>query len=218
VVALLASVSLLLSVSVLLRGEGREKGPSGDHGDISRISAAGGQGNARDHGQPVTVAEQEAAQRLIDDTEAGAARFEYFEVARTEGYQQMRGKRGKQPGPSRPLHFLNKEYAEDGRVLDLERPEGLMYIETGDGETDLIGVMYVASRDEGPTAGGELTQWHTHERLCIGYEEAGSAVVSLKLVGCQESSSPASDLEMMHVWLFDHPGGSFSPDLVPVDV
>lgn len=129
----------------------------------------------------------------------------------------MRGKRGKQLEQSRPMHFLNKEYVEDGRVLDPERPEGLMYTETRDGGMALIGTMYVAPRGEGPTVGGELTQWHTHDRLCSTYDEAGAMVISLRIGGCSEGSAPVSDIEMLHVWLFEHPGGPLAPHLKPKD-
>lgn len=63
----------------------------------------------------------------------------------------------------------------------------------------LIGALYVAPWGEGPTVGGELTQWHTHNLLCIGYDETKGVVVSLRLSGYLEDSSPASELEMMHV-------------------
>lgn len=83
----------------------------------------------------------------------------------------------------------------------------------------LIGALYVAPWGEGPTVGGELTQWHTHNLLCIGYDETKGVVVSLRrLSGYLEDSSPASELEMMHVWLFDHPDGPLAPHLKPKDV
>ena len=50
------------------------------------------------HG-PATLAEQEAAAKLVSDTDA--ARFRDFGVARAEGYEQMRGKRGEIPPGNR---------------------------------------------------------------------------------------------------------------------
>jgi hypothetical protein len=171
------------------------------------------------HHAPATLAEQEAATKLVSDTEAGAARFEDFDVAQAEGYEQMKGKRGgdRSKEPFQSVHYINKEYVEDGKVLDPERPEALVYTKTDNGEMKLLGVMYIAQRGEGPTDGGELTQWHTHNTLCMAYED-GSAVVSLKLLGCPKGASPVSEIEMMHVWLFDNPDGPLAPHLKPKDV
>jgi hypothetical protein len=201
---------------------GKNKGGKGRDTGVNEGGGSHGAGHGGGHGHggqgSATAAEQEAADKLVSDTEAGAARFEDLEVARAAGYEQMVGKRGKQPVPSRPAHFLNKEYVEDEKILDPERPEGLMYMKTRDGETKLIGALYVAPRGAGPTVGGELTQWHTHSLLCIGYDETKGVVVSLRrLSGCLEDSSPGSELEMMHVWLFDHPDGPLAPHLKPKD-
>jgi len=70
-------------------------------------------------------------------------------------------------------------------------------------------------RGEGTTVGREFTQWHTHNRLCVGYDKTGAAIVSLKPFGCSEDSSPANELEMIHMWLFDHPDGPLAPHLKP---
>jgi hypothetical protein len=115
------------------------------------------------------------------------------------------------------VHYINEEYVEDGRVLDPEHPEALVYTKTDNGEMKLLGVMYVAPRGEGPTDGGELTRWHTHDALCMGYED-GSAIISLKLLGCPADASPVSGIEMMHVWLFDNPDGPLAPHLESRDV
>lgn len=49
----------------------------------------------------------------------------------------------------------------------------------------------------------------------MGYDEDVSAIVSLKLFGCPEGSSPVIEIEMMHVWFFDHPDGPLAPHLPP---
>ncbi len=116
--------------------EGRRESGGKTKGDDTASEDGGGHGasHSEDHSHSgqgsATAAEQEAADKLVSDTEAGAARFEDLEVARAEGYEQMVGKRGNQPGPSRPAHFLNKEYVEDEKILDPEHPEGLMYMKT----------------------------------------------------------------------------------------
>jgi hypothetical protein len=188
-------------------------------GTATALGLQGTHAGHHGHDHQVSAAEQEAAAKLVGDTEAGTARFEDFEAAQAEGYEQMTGKGGRYRPLFLPAHFINKGYVEDGRVLDPERPEGLMYMKTLDGGMKLVGVMYVAPRGEGPTDDRALTQWHTHIRLCIDYDEDTGVVVSLKrLGGCSEGSSPVSELEMMHVWLFDHPDGPLAPHLKPKDV
>lgn len=214
VVVLLAVI--LYAAPALVGSDGQE---TGDAGDVRQVFADE-QGQDHDHGgehdhggdQPATAAEREAADGLISDTEAGAARFKDLEVARAEGYEPLGGE---QLGPNQPAHFVNKGYFADGSVQDPELPESLVYAENPEGGTDLIGVMYVAWRGEGPTDGGELAQWHTHDDLCIGLDMVGNAAVSSKTGACPVGSVPVSEIEMMHVWLFDHPDGTFAPDMVP---
>lgn len=213
--AVVLLAGLLWAASALVGSDDQETSRAGD--DIRQVSADE-QDHAGDHGGGSqgsgTAAEQEAADELFGDTEAGVARFEDLEAARTAGYEPLGGE---QSGPGRPVHFVNREYFEDGKVLDPERPESLVYAENRDGGMDLIGVMYIAPRGEGPAVGGELTQWHTHDDLCVGLDEAGNAAMSTKDGECPEGSLDLSELEMLHVWLFDHPDGPFSPEIVPVN-
>ena len=76
---------------------------------------------------------------------------------------------------------------------------------------------FYANPENRPTDGGELTRWHTHDALCVGYED-GSAIISLKLLGRPADASPVSGIEMMHVWLFDNPDGPLAPHLESRDV
>ena len=68
----------------------------------------------------------------------------------------MRGKRGGDPSakPFKPVHYINKEYTEDGKILDPGHPKALAYTNTGDGKMALLGVMYIASRGEVSPVGG----------------------------------------------------------------
>lgn len=198
IVALIAG--FVLVASVLARGDD----------ETSRVET--GHAENHDPGGDHSVADQVTVDDLVGDTEAGVARFEDLEVARAEGYEPLGGEqaRDERTGAPRPLHFVNRRYFEDGDTLAPERPESLIYIEGGGG-MDLIGAMYVAPRGEGPVDGG--IQWHTHDDLCIGLNEAGTAAISPKTGGCPEDSLPVGDLEMLHVWLFDHPGGPLAHGL-----
>jgi hypothetical protein len=170
-------------------------------------------GQAHDAGQapPVTAAELAAAARLVGDVQSGTRRFADVAVARAEGYREiMLDSRGL-------AHYHNQAYFLDGRVLDPERPEQLIYLERPTGETQLVGVMFLMRPGEpGPRVGGALTPWHTHDGLCISLT-SGTIVA---LVGAAGECPPGSAKlgrtpEMLHVWLVDNPAGVFADDLEP---
>jgi len=128
-----------------------------------------------------TPQQQEAADKLAVDTKAGVAEYVDPSVAKAVGYRPS--------SPSwRPItHYFNPAYQRDGKVLDPDRPEALVYANTSKG-TVLLGAMYLTPEpgDSGPQIGGCLTQWHAHS--------------------LQGRETP----EMMHVWTADVPGGPFS--------
>jgi len=109
-------------------------------------------------------------------------------------------------------HYENEEFIHDGKVLDAQRPEYLMYHETSEGKK-LAGFMFLTNDqyEHGPQIGGPLTVWHYHiweEPGCIH----GSSAV--KPVGadclCPMAELSKKSREMMHVWFVDHPDGPFA--------
>ena len=67
-------------------------------------------------------------------------------------------------------HFINWSLINDGRNLDAQYPESLVYkVEPGGGRT-LEAAMYVleppATLDTVPHVGGPLVQYHVHNDLC----------------------------------------------------
>ncbi|HXH20534.1 MAG TPA: hypothetical protein VNN10_00790 [Dehalococcoidia bacterium] len=171
-------------------------------------------GVTHDHGEAVaiTAAELEAAAKLVADVRAGTARFEDITVAQREGYFLLAG------GRTGLAHFHNQAYHTDGRILDPERPEDLMYLRLSDGTWKLVGVMFLMpSRDQpGPRIAGPLTAWHAHDNLCFspalgrisGFTDAnGKCAAGSVFMG----KTP----EMMHVWLVDNPNGVFSDEMEP---
>jgi hypothetical protein len=177
------------------------------------ISDAVANGVSHDHGDAVaiTAAELDAAAKLVADVSAGTTRLADFAVAQAEGYRQITlGARGL-------AHYLNQTYYLDGRVLDPERPESLMYFRMPDGELKLVGVMFLMPPDEpGPRIGGALTAWHAHDNLC--YSTRTGVITALTNAAGQ---CPAGTVyrgktpEMMHVWLVDNPDGVFGDDMEP---
>lgn len=166
-------------------------------------------GVLHDHGEVVAVtsAELEAAARLVADTKAAATRFQDLEAALSEGYYQVA------PPRSGLTHYMNTSYNRDGRILDPEHPESLIYLSMTDGSSKLVGIMYrMPSKDEpGPRIGGALTGWHAHDNLCI---ENGKVVAIANNGACAKGTLTRTP-EMLHVWLVDNPDGVFSDDMEP---
>lgn len=181
-----------------------------DHTQQAASAGASPQGSAvHDHGAAiaVTATELEAATRLVAETRAAAMRFADIEAARAEGYYQVA------PPRNSLVHYLNAAYTRDGRILDPERPESLVYLRRIDGSWTLVGVMYrMPSPDQpGPRVGGALTVWHAHDNLCT----ANGRVVATTTNGRCTTGTWSKTPEMLHVWLADNPSGVFSDDMEP---
>jgi hypothetical protein len=166
-------------------------------------------GVMHDHGAAVAVtdAELEAATRLVADTKAGVARFGDLEAAKADGYYEVA------PPRNGLVHYLNSAYNRDGRILDPERPESLIYLDLTDGNWMLVGAMYrmPAPDQPGPRVGGPLTAWHSHNNLC----RAEGRVVAVAVDGACRRGVLGSTPEMLHVWLVENPDGVFSTDMEP---
>lgn len=171
-------------------------------------SSSGG-GLLHDHGAaiPITAAELEGAARLVADTKAAAVRFEDLGAAQAEGYYQVA------PPRNSLVHYMHTGYNRDGRILDPERPESLIYLRLTDGSWRLVGIMYrMPSPDQpGPRVGGALTAWHAHDNLCT----ANGRVVGTTNNGPCTNGTASRTPEMLHVWLVPNPDGVFSNDMEP---
>lgn len=189
----------IAGVVALLAWAGAGLSPS----DPETVRADGSQErHGSDHGSPEAGPSREEAARLVADTRSEAERFESVEAAEEEGYERV--ERG---GPGEPVHFVNMKYALDGETLDPQRPESLVYRAGPDGGMErLLGVMYLAPAGRGPAI-GEIARWHTHDDLCYDVRTGG---ISSRDGGCPEGTIPGEKVEMMHVWLFDHPDGPFA--------
>jgi hypothetical protein len=179
--------------------------PAGEHSHEH-----GGMGNT----STPTAEEQAAADRLVATTRQGTTRYADVAVAEREGYRQVT------PFAfygARVAHFQRDDYVLDSQTLDPTRPEHLIYLKADDGSLSLVGVMFLARTGQGPAIGGPLTRWHSHDDLCV--DLSGLAVPALPDGTCTEGTfTPA--VEMLHVWLIDHPDGAFAelppPEIVAV--
>jgi hypothetical protein len=111
------------------------------------------------------VADQQSADNLVAEVRATLAAFPAPADAEAAGYGPPRP--GRAPGGVR--HYLNRDAALDGAVLDPSRPDGLVYY-TGGGYPVLLGAFFVAPRDaEAPSPAPDLVTWHTHDPDCAEF-------------------------------------------------
>jgi hypothetical protein len=153
-----------------------------------------------------TPAQIEAAQALAEATTAATARYARLADAVAAGYVLPRGAKGPD------VHMENPAYKKDGRDLDPERPETLVYAIEG-GRATLLGVVYVMERAgvPAPQPGGPITQWHAHN-ICLTVLPPGFGIVS-PFGSCPALSINLTSPEMMHVWVVDNPAGPFAEGL-----
>jgi len=154
-----------------------------------------------------TAGQRQAAAKLVADTEAATARYRSFAAAEADGFV----------GPSNPTlteHYAKVVHTQDGKVLDPNRPEALMYTPSPRGPV-LVGVMYLMNvpGEFGPEPGGCLTRWHVHANVC--FSAATFAPVSQLQEGetCPPGEFRYIPPPALHVWFVDVPGGRFAPEV-----
>jgi hypothetical protein len=156
---------------------------------------------ARDHharGGDVASATPEqraAAQRLLDDTIAATAAYRDPAAAEAAGYVFLLD------GPPHVYHVPNPAYRRDGRVLDPEHPESLLYVRNpADESLVLVGVVYRMEEPgkPGPTIGGPITVWHDHSG-CLDHSSRTRTEAPPDGT-CPEGTITRTGVDMMHVW------------------
>jgi hypothetical protein len=195
----LATASLVIAATIE---------PTHQHGE----SSTGG--HSHEGTVAVSADQLENAARFAAQVRTSAARFEDINVAFAEGYVQST------PGVRGFPHFHNRRYASDGRVLDPERPESLVYYQPPNGERKLVGTLFLMpSGQPGPQFGGPLTVWHTHANPCFNAQQTRLAAFANAQGQCpagtilRETTAP-----MLHVWLVDNPGGVFANEMEPTQM
>jgi hypothetical protein len=151
--------------------------------------------------------ERARAEALWKASVAGAERWR--DQAAAAGF---RFKGRDEAGSGRPVRFLhvpNPAWRADGRVLDPSRPETLVYWNGPGDRLTLVGVMYTAPRGtHGPTVGGPITRWHTHESC---RDPGTRAKVGRPVDGaCPQGQVYRRSGEMMHVWFTDDLATAFA--------
>lgn len=85
---------------------------------------------------------------LVNNVRAANDRFKYVAVAVAEGYAPIPCASGLQGG-AMGVHYVNGNFLKDG-VVDIAKPEAVMYEPTADGKMHLVAVEYIAFK--GPAA------------------------------------------------------------------
>jgi hypothetical protein len=161
------------------------------------------------HHSPPTPAQRQAARDLQERCYESAVRNGWldFQKGLADGYELLYKDR---------RHYANWEFMRDGRILDPDRPEFLMYYGTPQGK-QLAGFMFYpdAPEDRGPQVGGPLTVWHWHV-----WNQTGCLLAGLLNVGiadedghCERGTPTHRSPEMLHVWLVDHRDGPFATNM-----
>jgi hypothetical protein len=166
-------------------------------------AASGGHAHGPVDTTPPTDAQRAAADTLLRETRAALKKYEVLSVAEAEGFKVTHDAGGKL------FHYGHPGYRNDGRTLDPNRIESLLYVSIPNGGMLLVGGMYTMPLGEkGPKIGGSLTQWHGHDDLCI--DPAKELAISQPPGGgCPPGSTVSPTGEMMHVWSIEYPGGPF---------
>ncbi len=132
-------------------------------------------------GTPATTAQQDAAAQLVAAVKARWSPTLTPAAAGALGYVPPRVP-GNDPFV---VHYANRALSRATTdLIDPAAPQALVYLRLPDGSTVLGGVLFTAPIGAGPCPGGALTLWHVHQATATR--------------------------EMIHVWLFDDPGGSFA--------
>lgn len=180
--------------SVVVAGGGTGHGHAA-HGD-GQVTSYAPPGTVMPAGIPAEATPEQlaAAAALHERIVAATARYADPSLAAADGYR-VEGLAGTD------FHAENPAYTDDGRILDPERPEDLIYAQTPDGPV-LLGVMFTVPYGvDGPMFGGPTTVWHAHEHVCFGLLPVGLTGLLSPLGGCPAGSVdlPVTN-QMIHAW------------------
>jgi hypothetical protein len=160
--------------------------------------------------QPLATDDQRAAaDQLWSSTYAATRKYLSLAVARQDGYVAYN------PFSDLLVHYVNPEYMRDGRILDPNHVESLVYENTLRGPV-LVAAMYSLEDPNAapPDVAGSLTPWHRHDDLCFtqGGEPVGAAPF------CPPGSASYFTPWMLHVWFIPNRYGRFAADPDPWSV
>jgi len=224
-VAALAVAALTVPAMVSAGSHRHAEGEADRHGHGDEVAASAAEGHTAVPPKPydpkkpidlsgvegVTPEQQARAENLIAITLLRLPKFADPATAEAAGYRTIGD------GFTGHEHFINWTYLDDGRFLDPDHPESLVYETYRDGRPrKLVAAMFMLGSqdtlDDIPDVGGPLTQWHVHEDLCFTDEPGNHKVRALTR---PDGTCPAPFVKpaqgpMIHVWTVPHPCGPFA--------
>jgi hypothetical protein len=147
-----------------------------------------------------TAAQGAAAERLLATLSTAALRWRTPRDA-AAGFDMHTARRAAGDKTPHYLQAENRRFAHDGRYLDPQRPEALIYANVPGHALVLIGVMFSMPRGiHGPTPAGPIARWHFH-RVCARGNLRG---LKPRADGtCPSGETLREGSEMLHVWFTD---------------
>ncbi|MCU1497081.1 MAG: hypothetical protein JWM47_1034 [Acidimicrobiales bacterium] len=158
----------------------------------------------------VTPQQQARAENLVAITLARLPKFADVKTATDNGFSSIRD------AMTGHEHFINWDYIDDGRTLDPDFPESLVYEVLPGGGRKLVSAMFLlapgTTLDNTPDLGGALTQWHIHDNLCFVDDPVAPRVGGITRPGgtCRKPLIKLEPVPMVHVWITEHPCGPFA--------
>ncbi len=154
----------------------------------------------------VTPEQQAAAENVLASTVSLLPRWSDPEYALANGFFSIGD------GGTGTEHFLNREFMDDGVMLDPTRPESLVW-DVVNGERTLSAAMYMTTPgmtlDDVPEFGGALTQWHIHDNLCFNDQGQVRGLTDGE-GNCAPPLVKGEERPMIHVWIRPHDCGPFA--------
>ena len=143
------------------------------------------------------------ASPLVAATRAAVARYADPLVAEAAGYRPA-------SVSNRIEHWLDPALTHDGPVLDPQRPQGLVYLETSQG-LRLVAALFVLDQADQALPHVAGATWH-HHTWC-----QGTGGIGFPLPGrpCPAGTSLTVGPDMLHVWMAEVPIAPFTTDMTP---
>ncbi len=157
----------------------------------------------------VTPEQQARAESLLTMTIARLPRYTDTATAEADGFHSVGD------ASTGDEHYVNWSYVNDGRILDPDYPESLVYQVRG-GVKTLVAAMFMlpdgSTLDTVPDVGGPLTQWHIHDDICFTADPVAPRIAGIIGVGsaCRPPTVKKAAMPMLHVWIVPHRCGPFA--------
>lgn len=155
----------------------------------------------------VTPEQQARAENLIAVTLLRLPKYADPAVAEADGFRSIGD------AVTGDEHYINTAYFDDGRILDPDYPESLVYEPDGAGGKKLAAAMFMmptgSKLSDVPDVGGKLTQWHIHNNLCFTPQGRVAGLTNLD-GACRAGLTKGPETPMIHVWIRPHPCGPFA--------